>query len=217
MAASQPAARLNRVRVALVIACVAVVALLALQVATHGPVTRFDENVTLWWAAHRQAWLTDAMLAVSTAHENIMVLGVTVLIAVWLLVKRERPLLRTLIVIPVGMLLNAGLKEVFGRPRPHLEQPLVHLPTLSFPSGHAVASTVFYGAMCALVFARWPARGPRTAAVFIACLMVPLVAFSRVYLGAHYVSDVVAGIAEGIAWLALLLPRRGESGLDSRA
>jgi undecaprenyl-diphosphatase len=86
-----------------------------------------------------------------------------------------------------------------------LQDPLVHLLTLSFPSGHAAASTVFYGALCALVFARWRSRAIRAMALGFAAGMVLLVMFSRVYLGAHYASDVVAGVAVGGICLTLFL------------
>ena len=123
----------------------------------------------------------------------------------WLAWRRHWPQVARLGVVPAGMLLNAGLKTVFHRPRPQLGDPLVHLLTLSFPSGHAAGSTVFYGALCALAFARWRRRSIRVTVVVLAAGMVLLVTFSRVYLGAHYLSDVVAGVALGGICLALAL------------
>jgi undecaprenyl-diphosphatase len=192
-------------RLALVLACIVLVALLALQVWSDGPVTRVDLRVTQWLAAHRSAGLTAAMLLMSAAHQTRWLLAATLVVAAWLAWRRHWPQVARLGVVPAGMLLNAGLKQVFQRPRPHLQDPLVTLLTLSFPSGHAAASTVFYGALCALVFGRWRSRAIRGIAVGLAAAMVLLVTFSRVYLGAHYVSDVVAGVAVGGACLALFL------------
>jgi undecaprenyl-diphosphatase len=192
-------------RLALVLACIVLIALLALQVWTGGAMTRLDLRVTLWLAAHRSAGLTAFMLLVSEAHETVWMLAVTLLVAACLAWRRDWPQVARLFVVPTGMLLNAGLKNVFGRPRPHLQDPLVHLLTLSFPSGHAAGSTVFYGALCALVFGRWQRRTIRVMAVALASLMVLLVTFSRVYLGAHYLSDVIAGVALGAICLALFL------------
>ncbi|HET8747395.1 MAG TPA: phosphatase PAP2 family protein [Ramlibacter sp.] len=192
-------------RLALVLACIVLVALLALQVWSDGPVTRLDLHVTQWLAAHRTAWLTGFMLLVSAAHQTKWLLAATLALALWLGWRREWGQVVRLGVVPAGMLLNAGLKTVFQRPRPHLEDPLVHLLTLSFPSGHAAASTVFYGALCALAFARWRRGAVRAIALGLAGAMVLLVTFSRVYLGAHYVSDVVAGVAVGAVALALFL------------
>jgi membrane-associated phospholipid phosphatase len=191
-------------RLALVIACVLLIGLLALQVWTDGPVTRLDQQVTLWLVAHRQPWLTLAMSGLSAAHQTRWLLAATALIGAWLAWRREFKLLPFLLVVPAGMLANAGLKVLFARPRPHLDDPLVRLLTLSFPSGHAVASMVFYGVLCRMVLARSRHPAVRATAVAGAAAMVLLVTFSRVYLGAHYVSDVVAGVAFGSLCLAVL-------------
>jgi membrane-associated phospholipid phosphatase len=195
----------NARRLALVLACVVLVVLLALQVWTEGPVTHLDLVVTHWLASHRNPGLTGFLLAVTQAHQTKWLLLATACVAAWHVRQRHWTQLARLAVVPAGMLLNAGLKTVFQRPRPELPDPLAALMTLSFPSGHAVASTVFYGALCALAFGRWRGRGPRMLAVAGATAMVLLVTFSRVYLGAHYVSDVVAGVAVGTICLALFL------------
>ncbi len=195
-------------RLVLMLACIVVVGLLALQVFTDGPVTRLDQAVTLWLAAHRSPGLTRAMLLVSAAHQTSKLLVATAVIAAGVALRRDWRRLARLLVVPFGMLLNAGLKKVFLRPRPHLQDPLVHLATLSFPSGHAVASTVFWGALGALVFAATRSRALRVLAVAVAVAMVLLVTFSRVYLGAHYVSDVVAGVAVGAICLLLFSAAR---------
>jgi undecaprenyl-diphosphatase len=82
---------------------------------------------------------------------------------------------------------------------------LLTLTTYSFPSGHTAAATVFYGLVACYLVRRVPG-GPKRAAVIAACcLMVMLVALSRMYLGVHYLSDVLAASAEGVAWLAVCI------------
>ncbi|RYY68253.1 MAG: hypothetical protein EOO24_52365, partial [Comamonadaceae bacterium] len=137
----EPQRRFGAARAAVILACLLLVALLAQQVLTDGLLTHIDQRVTLWFVAHRQAWLTDAMLLVSEAHRTVGVLAATALVAGWLLWRRRAQEAMALLVVPTGMLLNVGLKSVFERARPVLEAPLVHLTTFSFPSGHAVAST----------------------------------------------------------------------------
>jgi len=208
VAASHPAAvsTASRARtLAPLLACAAVLLFLALQVLLQGPLTRVDQEVTLSLALRRQEWLTRLTLSVADAHETIRVLGATALLALWRFWRRDLRDLRLLAVVPAGMLLNVALKHLVQRPRPVLEEPLVHLGTFSFPSGHAVASTVFYGALCALVFAHTRSPALRALAVLAAMAMVLLVGFSRVYLGAHYLTDVIAGTAEGLACLLLFL------------
>ena len=127
----------------------------------------------------------------------------TLAICAYLWRKRYRTqvLILTLAVFG-GMLLNATLKQIFMRSRPQFENPILNLTSYSFPSGHTMMATVFYGSLCFMFVTRfrdWRARG--LAVVVSGCLIL-LVGFSRIYLGVHYLSDVMAAIAEGLAWLA---------------
>lgn len=209
MATSEPAARELRpargspLRWAIVLLCLLVLAILAGQVLLHGRVPAWDEAVSLHFAQHRSPALTELMLWVSRLHQTVAVLAATAVLALLMALRFSRSAARPLLVVPAGMLLNVGLKNLVQRPRPHWTHPLVSLPTWSFPSGHAVAATVFYGTVCALVFAHTRSRGGRALAMLLAVAMVPLVCFSRVYLGAHYPSDVVAGVAEGTLCVVL--------------
>ena len=103
------------------------------------------------------------------------------------------------------MLLNVVLKYAFHRTRPSFDDPLLMLTTYSFPSGHVAGATLLYGVMAAMVIAKTTAWRWRVTTVLAAIMMVALVALTRVYLGAHYLSDVIAAFAEGVAWLTLCL------------
>ncbi|HEY0826342.1 MAG TPA: phosphatase PAP2 family protein [Ramlibacter sp.] len=195
----------GRVRLALLLFCVAVLGLLAAQVLLHGPMLELDQAASLWFASHRSALLTRAMLLVSELHRTAQVLAATAVLALVLLWRGQWRSAPALLVVPAGMLLNAGLKETFQRLRPGIVDPLAHLASYSFPSGHAVASTVFYGMGCALVFTHVRSQAWRAVAVAGALAMVLVVTFSRVYLGAHYPSDVVAGVAVGTICVLLFL------------
>lgn len=121
---------------------------------------------------------------------------------------------------PLGILLaasliNTGLKEWFARPRPGPEfGPLVQEPMASFPSGHAMLSLCVYGL---LVWQVWRAPMPgflKASLVALLTSLVVVIGLSRVYLAAHYPSDVIAGFAAGVPllWLATVLLRvTGES------
>ena len=191
--------------IATVVLCVLLFVLLAAQVVLQGPLLQADQHLVLWVAAHRQPWLTTVLLAVTEAHETVKLLAATALLAAWRGWRGDRLALRLLPVVPAAMLLNVGLKNAFQRVRPAWEEPLVQIATYSFPSGHAVASSVFYGAACALVLAHARSRALRAAAVALAAAMVLLVCASRVYLGVHFLSDVVAGVAVGTLCLLLFL------------
>lgn len=176
-------------------------ALLAAQVLAQGPLTLLDRELMLFLADHRAPWVTRFMLGVSAAHETLPLLAATALVAAALAWRGHARWAWGLAAVPTGMLLNVGLKQLFQRARPVLDEPLVQLATFSFPSGHGVASTVFYGSLCLLVLAHARARAWRYAAVAAALAMVVLVCFSRLYLGAHYLSDVLAAVCAGVLWV----------------
>jgi undecaprenyl-diphosphatase len=101
-----------------------------------------------------------------------------------------------------GSLLNILLKHFFHRQRPVLEDPMVTLSSYGFPSGHTMGSTLLYG-LLALIAARFITKTATRVLIFaLAFFFVALVGLSRIYLGAHYFTDVIAAIAAGLAWLA---------------
>ena len=194
-----------KARLALALFCAAVLALLAAQVLLHGPMVELDQDVSAWMAQRPRALLTHVLYVVTELHENTALLAVTACVALWLGLRRDQAAVQVLLVVPAGMLLNVGVKNLVQRARPAWEDPLLQLATYSFPSAHAVAATVFYGSLCGLVFARTRSRLWRGVAAGAAICMVSLVSFTRVYLGAHYPSDVIAGSALGTLCVLLAL------------
>jgi undecaprenyl-diphosphatase len=115
-----------------------------------------------------------------------------------------------------GQGLNMGLKHAFARERPDAALHLVEATSTSFPSGHTMASSIFYLTMGALL-ARMATRRREKIYFFSSALLIAfLIGFSRVYLGVHYPTDVLAGWCAGTAWAMLCwfvvdwLGRRGE-------
>jgi membrane-associated phospholipid phosphatase len=102
-----------------------------------------------------------------------------------------------------GFLLNSLLKLSFERPRPELWPPLVIEHTFSFPSGHTAMATAFYGGAAAVVFHLSRNRRLRLASFLAAAAIIVAVAVSRVYLGAHWATDVVAGLLVGLFWVTV--------------
>jgi undecaprenyl-diphosphatase len=126
----------------------------------------------------------------------------TVLIAMALLVRRRRLLaLVWAVALVVTGLLNAGLKDAFGRPRPPFHDVVVRETSDSFPSGHSLGSIITYGLLAYFLVYTLRRRWARVAVVLGLGALVLAIGFSRMYLGAHYFSDVVGGYAIGGAWL----------------
>lgn len=191
---------------AVFLACAAAFAVLAFLVFATQSLAGIDRAATLDLAAHRTLALTAAMRAVSWVHETWHVLGLAVAGAAALAWRgRRRWALSLALALPGAMLANLLLKNGFQRVRPDIGEPLVNYVTFSFPSGHTTAATALYGWLCVWVWAHTRHRGARAAAAAGGAAMVLAVAFSRVYLGAHYLSDVSASIAAAGAWLALVV------------
>jgi undecaprenyl-diphosphatase len=109
-----------------------------------------------------------------------------------------------LLVTAAGSLaLNAALKLVFARSRPHPGGALWQAQGYAFPSGHAMSAMAIFGALVYLVLQSPLTWRVRSAAVALALLLIAAISLSRVYLGAHWLSDVAAGLAVGFVWLAV--------------
>lgn len=103
-----------------------------------------------------------------------------------------------------GAVLNLVLKHVFARARPDLFH-IVAAAGYSFPSGHAMVSLCFYGMTAYVIVRRLHSRLGRLAVISVTALLVAAIGVSRIYLGVHYPSDVVAGYAAGSMWLAFCI------------
>ena len=177
---------------------------IATTVETGGPITSIDVEIDSWLHVLGVPSFTRVMIAISFLGTPSTLTVVSVVICVVLLRKRSYDRLVDVVLLVLGgNLLNYGLKFLIHRGRPTFEDPLLTLSSYSFPSGHAMASTVFYGFVIACVLTT---TKPRHSAAISGCIvMIGLVCISRVYLGVHYPSDVFAGILEAIAWSTLVL------------
>jgi undecaprenyl-diphosphatase len=170
--------------------------MLHLDAAVTEVVNRRAEQSPGWvWFFNGVTWLgtTTALAALSVAAIG----------ALWWS-GQPRLALAWLIVLAGSALWIVVPKNVFDRERPAYNGKFTKPEdTFSFPSGHAVGSTVGYGMLAYCLALRWRTRPRRIASTVGLGLLVLLIGFTRVYLCVHYLSDVLAGFAVGLAWLAL--------------
>jgi undecaprenyl-diphosphatase len=173
--------------------------LLKLAEHPHGA-TAFDSTITSWMVAHRAAGLTTLARALSTLGSQEILAPVTGAVAL-LLVGRRRFVRAALLIAAWGGALGVYnlVKLAVDRPRPPAELWLTKVASTSFPSGHATQSLATFTAL-AIVAAR--ARGPAKA---LALALAAAVGWSRVYLGVHWTTDVLAGWLTAAAWVAALI------------
>jgi membrane protein DedA with SNARE-associated domain/membrane-associated phospholipid phosphatase len=179
---------------------------IAEDVLTGDPIVRFDLALDDYLHAHATPAPTKFFLIVTAlgSTEAIVLLGVVV--ATFLAWGRRWLFLGSWLAAVAGSaFLNHVLKGLFERPRPHFEHPLLVETSYSFPSGHAMESFVVYGMLAYFAVLALRSWESRVAVVFEAALLVVLIGFSRMYLGVHYFSDVLAGYAAGGVWLSALI------------
>jgi undecaprenyl-diphosphatase len=205
-----------------VIASLSLFSLIAYAVMSAGDLIALDQRIADWFHLHasESRTLTLAVKAFTHWHGTIGILAMSALLALYMWRTRDwNWLLALWLTVPGGMLLNFGLKHVFQRLRPSFEQPILVLHSYSFPSGHSIGAALFYALLAAWLInqpalttrlRRAISRSPASAApmpgaliVTLAAAMTLLVGLSRMYLGAHFFSDVLAALLLGLGWFAL--------------
>jgi membrane-associated phospholipid phosphatase len=166
--------------------------------ADHGIATWFHERLTPTFVI-----VLHAFTEFGSGEWIGVILFALVLFFAW---KRSWPSLVTLIIaVPGGMLLNEWLKLLVHRHRPFVDGPFVDWSGYSFASGHTIGATLLYGQLLLFLLPLLNGRYVRNVCVFGAASLVVLVGFSRIALGAHFLTDVLAAIIFGVLWLMLCM------------
>lgn len=172
------------------------------DVISNDPLIQFDQLIYAALQGLRTAWGDRLMVAITEAGGAVgtvfLIAGVALLLAIK---RRWRTLGYWLAAIGMAEIFVVLLKYTLERARPH--NIYTGLAQFSFPSGHATSSIVAYGFLAFLVSRGKSDRG-KMAITLLAAAVITLIAFSRIYLGVHWFSDVLAGMSLGLAWVALL-------------
>ena len=168
----------------------------------EGDSLRIDYAVREYVHGYSTEWLTSLMQFFSFLGSTVFLTSATVLLIVVFLVRRQRYSAIVLAVVMIGgVILNYVLKISFGRnrPVPYFDTPLPD--PFSFPSGHSLCSFCFYGIVAWLILPRVRQRPLKFAVWILAALTVISVGLSRIYLGVHFPTDVLAGYIAAFVWL----------------
>ena len=164
----------------------------------------FDTAVISYLSAHVTPGMTGFMKSMTFLGSRQFLLTAYLIIICWFIFfqKRRRTALNVAVIGSVGILLVTLLKNVFQRPRP-MHPMSVPLDTYSFPSGHTTSGFIFFGLLIVL---SWKAKIAPVYKYILSILLLlisVLIGISRIYLGMHFPSDVIAGFCLGYAWLAI--------------
>lgn len=206
-----PAASASSPRIPYVLAAITAVMLWAFWMVAdevlEGETIAFDQTVTSFFHESGNpndpwgpTWLEEAMRDL-TGLGGFTVLGIVLIAAVIYLALSGKARTAVFVGLSVigGTIISTGLKALFDRPRPNVEAAS-RVFTASFPSGHATLSAVVFLTLGLLLAEASPHRAVKTYFVVLGVTLTFVVGVSRVYLGVHYPTDVVAGWSLGLAW-----------------
>ena len=170
------------------------------------PLAAPDTQVATWFHQHLTQTFVTILQALSEPGSSECIgilLFAIVLLFIW---KRWWPSLLTLVVaVPGGMLLNEMVKLLVHRHRPYVDGAFVDWSGYSFASGHTIGATLLYGQLALFVLPLIKRRHRRALVIATTTVLILLVGFSRIALGAHYLTDVLAAIFFGSFWLMFCL------------
>jgi len=176
------------------------------DVAGHDDTVLADPHVTAWVIAHRTGWLTSALQVLTWLGSTAVIIPAGLAIGLFFVIRRRtwRPLALLAAAVAGAVGLYDIVKALVGRPRPPAAIWIGHYTGAAFPSGHATQSAAFY-AMLAIVVGAGLSSRRRALLWSAAALAVLIVGASRIYLAAHWLTDVLAGYALGATWVAVVV------------
>ncbi|MEQ8927290.1 MAG: phosphatase PAP2 family protein [Fulvivirga sp.] len=169
----------------------------------------FDEQLSKRIIEGRSTFLTRAMMVI-TSLGSATAYFIIIPIVGWILYRNDRTWAHSIeafIILVSGFLINLALKFYYGRLRPDESLQLIALRegSLSFPSGHSMTAMAFYGFLIYLVWQYTRTKIKQVVFISTLTFLILLIGFSRVYLGAHFPSDVLAGFTAGLIWLLVCI------------
>ncbi|HKR23522.1 MAG TPA: phosphatase PAP2 family protein [Pyrinomonadaceae bacterium] len=170
-----------------------------------GETRQFDEVTRATVHQLASPAMTTVMRGISFLGSTLFLTLATIAIVVWFARRKWGREAKLFAITMAGAgLLNVTLKLAFKRSRPVPFFDLLPPESYSFPSGHALTSCCFFGAFAAILTARIKSRRVRTIVWILAITMFLLIGLSRIYLGVHHTTDVIAGFAAALIWILVV-------------
>ncbi|HET9769961.1 MAG TPA: phosphatase PAP2 family protein [Acidimicrobiia bacterium] len=202
------------------VAAVALAGVVLLAVDPGGWFGRTDEAIGRWFVARRTSGWTSVFRVITDLGDGLLLTPLGVAVVLLLVGRPPRAWAAAGAFVAANLsatTLNRVVKAIVDRPRPPEADHLVFVDSPSFPSGHAAQAAAFWGGLAILVLLSDRSTRQKIAAFLGAAVLVVAVGVSRVYLGVHWASDVVASCLMTTAWFALLaaIATSGSVGLRS--
>ncbi len=170
----------------------------------QGDTQRFDQAIREWVHGYASTGMTRAMNAVSLLGYNILIVELVIAFAVFARLRWRRAIVWLAVAMAGSLALDLTLKYLYHRARPIAYFGMAP-HSYSFPSGHALCSLCFYGVMAGLLSARVKSLPWRLIIWITAAALVVAIGLSRIYLGVHYPSDVLAGYLAATVWVTMVI------------
>lgn len=163
-----------------------------------------DQQFSLFVYTLRTPFLTQLMLAITAFGDKLLLLFAATLSIIFAIRNHKKEAVLFCLALAMGAFLNTSFKAMAQRPRPYIA-PLVVEQYYSFPSGHAMNSFIFYSLIAYFSYHFFRNKKLTLVATCFSAGLILLIGFSRIYLGVHYLTDVIAGYLAGFWWFITIL------------
>lgn len=193
----------------LIIICIMIFGILAYFVQQNGSFVKWDLDVVNRMhatALSSPAWIKNVMISGYYIGQHGYI-ATGFILGIYFLIKRFWKEFFMVVVLYAGQgILFLSFTSLIARPRPVFSENIGGVISYaSFPSGHMISSVIMFGLLAYFIVPKISSRAGKAAAILLAMLLVLFIGYSRFFMGAHYITDVIAGIALGVAWVTLAI------------
>ncbi|MCK9368548.1 phosphatase PAP2 family protein [Candidatus Dojkabacteria bacterium] len=169
-------------------------------------IINIDQIVSNWVYTLRTPFITSVMKFItSLAGLGTIAILFIIFFIVLIIIKKSKYIIPLIITVSINFLFVQGVKILFARPRPETTSALITADSFSFPSGHTLIAITFYGFLILYLLMILKSKVLKYISVISGAIIILSVGFSRIYLGVHWPSDVIASLLIGTVWLSTLL------------